>query len=127
MEKQYDQEEKLLKKLLNEVGTEVPSENLKRNIMLNLERRSVKVRPYQPMIPQFLWYVIGGVIFSSVVALYLMYAEVSFNWNFRLPGLSFDLPKIDLSRTMQYAIALVALFLIEVPFLKRLVDHQYKV
>lgn len=127
MEKQFSREDKLIKKLLNEAGTEKPSAELKSRIMMAVESRKAVVTPYTPLIPKFVWYIVTGVILSAVMGLYLMYTEVSFSWSFdfRMPRY-IDMPNIRLSQTMQYAIAFIALFFLQVPFLKRFMDRQYQ-
>ncbi len=127
MEKQYNREEELVKKLLNEAGAEKPSADFKSRIMLAVEAKK-PIKAYQPLIPIFIWYILGGIMISSVAGLYFIYADMSFTWNIDLQIPKFpDVPRIDLSRTMQLAIAFIALFLLEVPFLKRFVDRQYGV
>ncbi|MCG9972993.1 hypothetical protein [Christiangramia crocea] len=126
MEKQFNREDKLMKKLLNEAGTESPSADFKSRIMMVVENRNATVKPYQPLIPKFMWYVVVTCLICSVAGLYVMYADISLSWSFdfKVPRYM-DMPRIDLSRTMQYAIAFIALFFLEIPFLKRFVDRQY--
>ncbi|MCP9198340.1 hypothetical protein MKO06_00360 [Gramella sp. GC03-9] len=126
MEKQFDREEELLKKLLNEVGAEIPSAGMKDNIMRQISWKTAKIKPYKPLIPAFMWYIIGGVLLSSMGLLYSMYAEVSFNWDLGSPAFNFfQLPVLEFSKIMQYAIALVGLFFLQIPILKRFLDRQF--
>ena len=126
MEKQFNREDELIKKLLNEAGTEAPSADFKKRIMMKVENRNTAIKPYQPLIPKFAWYVLGGILVASVTGLYMMYADVSLSWSFDYQIPQFiDMPSIRLSETMQYAIAFVALFFLQIPFLKRFLDRQY--
>ncbi len=131
MEKQFNREDQLIKKLLNEAGTEAPSADFKKRIMMRVENRNAAIKPYQPLIPKFVWYVLGVVLVTSVTGLYMMYADVSLSWSFdyKIPRLIdmpvINMPTISLSQTMQYAIAFVALFFLQIPFLKRFLDRQY--
>ena len=127
MEKQFNREDRLMKKLLNEAGTDKPSADFKSRIMMKVEARNATVQPYEPLISKSVWIVLGGVLLASMAGLYVMNSDISFSYqlNFELPQLP-DIPKISFSRTMQYAIAFVALFFLEVPFLKRFLDRQYQ-
>ncbi|AVR45723.1 hypothetical protein C7S20_10915 [Christiangramia fulva] len=129
MEKQFNREEELIKKLLNEAGTEKPSAAFKSNIMMNIEARKASVKEYKPLIPAVVWYVVVIAILLSVGALYFQFSElnIDLSGNFNLPKFeipSMKLPDIEFSRTMQYGIAFVALFFLQIPFLKRFIDNQ---
>lgn len=126
MEKQFNREDELMKKLLNEAGTEIPSADFRNRIMSVVESRKASIKPYQPLIPKFVWYMVAACLLAAVSGLYMMYADVSFSWsnNFRMPKFM-EMPNIRLSQTMHYAIAFIALFFLEIPFLKRFMDRQY--
>lgn len=126
MEKQFNREDELVKKMLNEAGIEKPSAAFKSRIMMAVENRK-PVTVYTPLIPKFVWYIVTGCLITAVGVLYIMYADVSLSWSFdfRIPQF-IELPSIRLSQTMQYAIAFVALFFLQIPFLKRFVDRQYQ-
>lgn len=126
MEKQFKREDELMKRLLNDAGTESPSADFKNRIMMAIESRKAVIT-YKPLIPKFIWYIIAAFLVLAVASLYMMYAEVSLSWSFdfRIPQF-IELPSIRLSQTMQYAIAFVALFFLQIPFLKRMMDRQYQ-
>ncbi len=115
-----------MKKLLNEAGTESPSADFKNRLMMAIES-SKAVITYKPLIPKFVWYIVAASLVLAVATLYMMYADVSLSWSFdfRIPQF-IELPSIRLSQTMQYAIAFVALFFLQIPFLKRFMDRQYQ-
>lgn len=128
MEERYNREEELMKSLLKEAGTEKPSSDFKSNIMMRLESRRTELSPYEPLISKPVWMILGGGMIASILALYLINTEYFFDYNLDFEYLSsVKLPSIDLSRTMQIAIAFVALFFLEVPFLKRFLDREYSI
>lgn len=128
MEERYNREDELMKSLLKEAGTEKPSSDFKSNIMMRLESRKTELSPYEPLISKPVWMMLGGGMIASILALYLINTEYFFDYNLDFEFLSsVKLPSIDLSRTMQIAIAFVALFFLEVPFLKRFLDREYSI
>lgn len=128
MEERYNREDELMKSLLKEAGTEKPSSDFKSNIMMRLESRKTELSPYEPLISKPVWMILGGGMIASILALYLINTEYFFDYNLDFEFLSsVKLPSIDLSRTMQIAIAFVALFFLEVPFLKRFLDREYSI
>lgn len=126
MEKQFNREDELIRKLLHEAGTEKPSAAFKSRIMMAVENRK-PVTAYTPLIPKFVWYIVTGCLITAVGGLYIMYADVSLSWSFDFRLSDYiDLPGIRLSQTMQYAVGFIALFFLQVPFLKRFIDRQYQ-
>lgn len=116
-----------MKRLLNEAGAEKPSANFKSRIMMKVEARKVEITPYEPLISKAGWTGIAVFTILSVAGLSYLYADLSFSTrlNFQFPHL-LDIPKLDLSRTMQIAFAFLALFFLEIPFLKRFLDKEYQ-
>jgi len=127
MEKQFNREDELIKKLLNEAGTEKPSANFKSRIMKTVEARNAEIKPYEPLITRTGWTSIAVIFILSMTGLSYLYADISLfsDINFEWPHLV-SMPKVSLSTTMQYAIAFVALFFLQVPFLKKLMDKEYR-
>ena len=127
MEKQFNREDRLIKKLLNEAGTEKPSADFKSKIMMKVEARNVPIKPYAPLISKSVWFALGGVLIAAMIGLYIINSEQAFSFEYNFDYLnSVRIPAIDLSRTMQIAIAFIALFFLEVPFLKRFLDREYR-
>lgn len=126
MEKQSNREEELLRKLLNEAGNEKPSADFKSNIMTAVRQAAAPIPEYKPLIPQAVWIGIIGVVITSIAALYYINSDFSIDpaANFRFP--KYTLPELHFSKTMQYAIAFVALFFLQIPFLKKFLDRQYR-
>lgn len=125
MEKQFNREEKLLKSLLNEAGTEKPSADFRNRIMMKVALRNAEIRPYEPLISKSVWIgIVAGIIVFIAGVTYLN-SDISVSGlNFEIPDLV-NIPEINLSRTMQIAFGFVALFFLEIPFLKRVLDREY--
>lgn len=127
MEKQFNREERLMKKLLNDAGTEKPSADFKSRLMMKVEARNTAISPYTPLISKATWLVIGGIVFAAMLGLYILNTEQTLTFKFNFDYFdSLKIPSINLSRTMQIAIGFVALFFLEIPFLKRMIDRDYK-
>lgn len=125
MEKQSN-EERLLRRLIREAGVEKPSANFKDKIMLAIEGKKAVPNSYQPLISPTAWAISLVVLVLATGVLFWFYgvpADLSANLNvaklFKFPPV--QLPALHLSRTMQYAIAFIALFFIQVPFLRKLI------
>ncbi len=126
MEKRYKREEELIKKLLDEAGSEKPSSDFKSRLMMKLEARNIELKPYKPLISGSIWVGIACLLLVAMASLYLLDPETSISYEINLNFLQFlDFPQINLSRNMQYAIAFIALFFLQVPFLKRFIDREY--
>ncbi len=128
MEKQFNREDELIKKLLNEAGTEKPSADFKSRIMQKVEARNAEIKPYVPLISKTGWTSIVVISVLSLAGLSYLYADISLFNHFNF-GFSYfkNIPEINLSITMQYAIAFIALFFLQVPFLKRFLDREYQI
>lgn len=125
MEKR-SKEDILLQSLLKDAGMEKPSVDFSAKVLASLnERRSVRV--YKPLISQNVW--IGlGVLYGIGILLFIIFnSDLSLGQTLDLPFLKLDhlkinFPTVTLSQTMSYAIALVSLFLLQIPFLKHYID-----
>lgn len=125
MKEQCNSEDEIFKKLIKEGGIEKPSPNFRNEIMNKLEGRKTKIPEFKPLIPAYVWPIIIGAFLLSGLGLFLVNTEFEIKWSIDLSLMeSIGAPKINLSRTMQYAIALVALFFLEIPFLKRFLDRE---
>ena len=127
MEERFNREDELMKRLLQEAGAETPSIDFKRKLMLKVEARNIELSPYKPLISKNGWIGISAMFLVAMAGLFFLHADMTFisQLNFEFPHL-FDLPEINLSRTMQYAIGFVALFFLQVPLLKRFLDREYQ-
>lgn len=125
MEKR-SREDILLKKLVKDAGMEKPSANFSANVLLSLpERRSVKV--YKPLISKKAWIGIGVLYSIGILVFFIFNSDLSLGKNLNLPfedlgHFQINFPKIELSRTMSYSIALISLFFLQIPFLKHYIE-----
>lgn len=125
MDKQFNREDRLMRKLLNEAKEE-PSVDFKIQIMKKVALRNAKIRPYEPLISKSGWIRIAAVIITFITGVTYLNSGISIpGLNFGIPDLV-NIPEIKLSRTMLYAIAFVALFFLQIPFLKRFLDREYR-
>jgi hypothetical protein len=129
MEEQFKNIDSLTKKLLKEAGTHKPSSNFLSNVMLAVEQKSIK-QAYQPLISTTTWMVIGVSLVVLILVLYLFpFQQLSFISDSLISDkLNFQNPfsGIEISKTTVYAVGFLGLFLIQIPFLKRLVEHRSK-
>lgn len=121
MEKQ-SKEEMLAGKFFREAGLEKPSAEFTARVMNTIAVRKV-VKEYKPLISRNGWMVIFSGIGMLFFSLFLLNYEFTVTPNLYLVK-NLSLPKIELSQTMTWAIAFVALFLLEIPFLKNLLERQ---
>ncbi|UJH92561.1 hypothetical protein LZ575_08805 [Antarcticibacterium sp. 1MA-6-2] len=123
MEKR-SREELLMQKMMKDAGLEKPSIDFSANVMKAIAVKKA-VFEYKPLISRQAWTIIFSIIGIAFFGFYQMNTGYSLISNFSLPDFnSFSVPKIELSQTMTWAIAFVALFLLEIPFLKRLIERQ---
>ncbi len=125
MEKQF-REDQLTKRLLKDAGLEKPSLNFTANVMKAIHAKQ-KVAEYKPLISATGWIIFAGIFVLIVIGLYITTSGfppipdlgISFNisWNF---------PTIQLSQTMIFAICGLLLFLLQIPFLKGLMEKEYR-
>lgn len=111
-------------KLIKDAGLEKPSVAFSVNVLNAIAAKKV-VKEYKPLISVNVWIVLVGVLVCSVIGLYLLTTANTLIWEFGyLKDLSF--PRIELSTTMTYAIGFVALFFLQIPFLKGLLERQMR-
>lgn len=121
MEK-LSKEEMLAGKFLREAGLEKPSAEFTAKVMNTIAVRKV-VKEYKPLISNKGWmfiFSLVGILFLSLFLVNYNYSAI-YNFNFLQ---TFSIPKIELSQTMTLAIAFIGLFLLEIPFLKNLLERQ---
>ncbi len=122
MERQF-KEDKLTGRLLKEAGLERPSFNFSSNVMSAINAKQVQV--YKPLISVKGWAILASMILFSVIGLY--YTNTG---SLPIPDINFKIswtfPKIELSRIMSFAICGLLLFLLQIPFLKSLIEREYK-
>jgi len=131
MEERFNREEEFLRKLLYEAVTEKPSADFKSKIMRHIEADKTLVNAYEPLISERVWYLVAFAMVLTTGWLYFQFSEISIdlsgNFNYlKLEILEIRFPNIHLSRTIEFAVAFVALFFLQIPFLKRVIDKQYE-
>lgn len=125
MEKGYRQDI-FLKRLVKDAGMEKPSANFSANVLRSLtERRSIKY--YKPLISKKVWIGLGLLYSIGILVFFIFNSDLSLGSNIYLPfpdlgHFQINFPKIELSRTMSYSIALISLFFLQIPFLKHYLD-----
>lgn len=130
MEEKFDREEKFFKKLLNDAVTEKPSAGFKGKIMMHIEANKASVKAYKPLISKRDWYLVAITLLVAVGGIFfglensINFWENSDYLKLEIPEINF--PKFYLSRTILYAFAFVALFFLQIPFLKKIIDRQYE-
>jgi hypothetical protein len=140
MEKQYNDMDKFTHKLLQEAGLEKPSMGFTNSVMdviiSQVETQSI----YRPLISKKSWGMVAIISLICLIALYFIPTQggsilesfgisQKLDLSFNLPNkdsldLSFNLPNLEISRTSIYAIGFMALFLIQIPFLKRYLESE---
>ncbi len=113
-----------MKRLINDAGLEKPSANFSANVMKAIAVKKV-VREYEPLISKRGWLVLSVSLFLTVVGLYFFNSGYQIKIDFSYFN-NISIPTIELSRTMSYAIGFIALFFLQIPFLKSLMEKQVK-
>lgn len=127
MEKQSKHLEKFTDKLLEEAGLHQPSADFKLKVMQQIEQTSITAA-YKPLISKRGWIIlatviviIGGLMFIAPTT----NSEAGYlsNMNIDLLG-SFELPfeKVEITKKLLYAVMCISLFLVQIPFLKKLTN-----
>jgi hypothetical protein len=122
MEKPSKNLDKLMHQLIKDAGVEKPSSGFKNRVMESIAAQSIPQKSYEPLISKRAWVAIALVIVVGIVIMYLLPSENSVMENLGVSlkfDVDFDLPKFQISKTFTYAIGFLALFLIQIPFLKR--------
>ena len=128
MEKPFNEKKDMLKQWMQELPLESPSSDFTTKVMGQIHGKSL-ITEYKPLISKTAWVIIGLLIIGAVLWLYFnpssnMIPEEQLSI---LDGLQFKNPfeALQLSRTSLYAIAFLALFIVQIPFLKRVVEKNY--
>ena len=125
MEKQYNTEEEFLRKMVQEAGIEKPSSRFSMEVLNTIEARSKAKVTYTPLISTKGWWMLGVLTFFIVLGIVLIPLQgfsILSAYSFKdIFSFSHSIPKVELSNILLYAIGFTALFLVEVPFLKRMI------
>ncbi len=122
MEKSHDKLEKITSKWVEEAGVEQPSPNFVNNVMGVIDAKASRQQVYRPLISLRGWLWVAALVVGSIALVYyLPEGQNGLFTNLEAPSVSFERPfqGVELSKTMIYAIGFLALFLVQIPFLKR--------
>lgn len=116
------------KKVLNEAGLHKAPANFMPNIMEAIAKAGLEHIKYRPLISKKGWFIILMVV-TAVLALIVLNVPIERNY---LEGVDLSVADklkeaigpIEFSKTVLYSIGFLGLFLIQLPFLKRLLDRR---
>lgn len=126
MEEPYKNSEQLMKGWIQEAGLEKPSAAFELKILEKIEAGSI-VQKATPLISKTGWFILSFIFATSIVVMYLYPSElISFEGNriSDLFGKIESLKTLSISKTTQYAFLFLALFLVQLPFLKYYLEKQ---
>ena len=128
MEKPFKENDEQLRNWMKELPLDKPSPDFTNKVMGRIQAKSATTK-YTPLISKRSWYIIGLIFLGASIWLYFNPSTQLFaNEQASLfDGIQFNNPfeALQLSRTSLYAIAFLALFMVQIPFLKRLVEKNY--
>jgi len=121
MEEQFKNIDKFTSDLVKEAGIQMPSADFFNNVMMAVERTSIK-EAYKPLISKNLWFVIGALFIALMAVLYFSpLSQLAFISDLNLTeklSLENPLANIKFSKTLVYGIGFLGLFIAQIPFLK---------
>ncbi len=128
MEEQFKKQDQILKKLIVEAGDEAPSPEFKAKLMDAIREKAEHKIVYKPLIPAKAWAGVA-VLFIAVAVIAVLFPSTGLLSKLGIDTLSFEsginLPKPEFSKTFVYGVIFLSLFLLQVPFLKKLVEARY--
>ncbi len=118
------------KKVLNEAGLEKAPIDMLPNIMDAIAKAGLQHIQYKPLISKRAWLYIGLVVTAifAIIVFGVPFERYYFNnVDLQLANkLDAFLGELKISKTLLYSIGFLGLFIVQIPFLKRLLDKQYK-
>jgi hypothetical protein len=130
MEKRSRNTDEFSRKVIKEAGLEQAPDGLYQRIMQTVELIPIGPFIYKPLISKKAW--IGIALFVAALLAVLIFVpwgeatysqqlreQMQFNWKNPLSGITF-------SKTTFYAVLGMALFFLQIPLLKRLLDKRFK-
>ena len=131
MEKQSKNIDTITRDIIKDAGLHQPSTAFLSNVMNAIEIEKARVTlAYKPLISKMWWMIL--LAFTVVVLVLLfsfpVFSETPLFSQLTIPEgfkFEFNLPEMNLSKTTIYGIGFLALFLIQIPFLKRQLEKSY--
>ena len=126
MEEQFKKQDDILKKLLKESPLESPSVDFSKKVMQQIERKH-EVKVYSPLISKTAWTAIAAMFLLSLVWIYYNPSSTVSSTTIALQeriNIENPLKGFTLSKTTIYAVGFMALFLFQIPFLKRITERS---
>ncbi len=128
MEKPFNEKDTQLRNWMKELPMDAPSPDFTNKVMVRVIAKNSATQ-FQPLISKGAWVVIGTLFGAALIWLYWnpatnLIPSDSFSL---LEGVEWRSPfkEIQLPKTAVYAIGFMALFLLQIPFLKKLIDKNY--
>ncbi|MBX2828021.1 MAG: hypothetical protein KTR22_07650 [Flavobacteriaceae bacterium] len=128
MDQLSKKEEEILQKWADEVGLEAPSHDFTDRIMLAVQEKKEAKIVYKPLIGKSGWLMVAAVFIACIGLLYFFpIAELPFKEVLAEKSSKLQNPfeGFEISKTALYSIGMLALFLIQLPFLKKYINQQY--
>lgn len=127
MEPFKDPKDALARKYVNEAGIDKAPQGTYDAIMKQIEALNAYSISYKPLISRKGWFLIATFVLIFFVGLF--WVPIERFYLDTLPEMSSlkiseVLAKLELSKTTLYAIGFLGLFLIQLPFLKRILDSK---
>jgi len=128
MEAPFNKQDEIIKKLLQEAPLEKPSLDFSNNVMQQLEKQKAS-QTYRPLISKTAW---GAIAVIFILGLLWVYFNPASNM-YDVGNLTFTeklkiknpFEAFAFSKTTQYAIGFMVLFLLQIPFLKRILEKNH--
>lgn len=107
--------------LIKQAGLEKPSAAFSLNVLQAIAAKKA-VPAYKPLISARVWLLLGALYICAITGFYFFHTGATLTFGYNIPEIKF--PKIEVSGSMTYAIALLSLFLLQIPFLKGIMEKQ---
>ncbi len=131
MEKQSKNIDRITKNIIKDGGLHQPSTNFLSNVMEAIETQSVS-QPivYKPLISKTKWGILFVITVLILVLIFIfpVFSETPLFSQLTIPegfNFEFNLPEMKLSKTTIYGVGFLALFFIQIPFLKQQLEKSY--
>ncbi len=130
MEKNDKKLEEFVDNLMKHDLLEQPSSNFTESIMSKIEIiNQTKTIQYKPLIPKFVWWLIGIVVASVFGYVFIANPETDYSlierFGISKPEVNLNLPGLSFSKTLVYSIMFLAVMLcVQIPLLKNYMDKR---